>query len=143
MRHIAFTFLLAKNWMIPFVQVDVVPFEFRRILSTWCDVIVQQSGLQRTSVVLVLDRDLRAYWFIASISSRFQYVISLASFLFFPHLNEMKCIAQFCCLEDLNQGFLSFSDAAFGEWVPASRLTCSVSFDKFQPVRVSGSLQRS
>jgi hypothetical protein len=53
-----------------------------------------------------------------------------------PHLNEVECVAQFCCLEDLDQGFLSLSDAAFGERVSASGLTCSVSLDEFQPVRV-------
>ncbi|MGB2081286.1 MAG: hypothetical protein ACPHZ6_05880 [Poseidonia sp.] len=53
-----------------------------------------------------------------------------------PHLNEVECVAQFCCLEDLNQGLLSFSDAAFRERVPTSRLTCSVSLDEFQPVCV-------
>ena len=57
-------------------------------------------------------------------------------FLFLPHLHKRQGFIQLHRLEHLNQGFLSFSDAAFGKWVPASRLSSSVSLDEFQPVRV-------
>ncbi|MDA8623009.1 hypothetical protein N9L38_01925 [Candidatus Poseidoniales archaeon] len=60
----------------------------------------------------------------------------LCFLFFFPHLYEVKDITEFHSLEYLNQAFFALSDTAFGEWVPASRLSCSVSFNKIQPVCV-------
>ncbi|MDA8557561.1 hypothetical protein N9K84_03445 [Candidatus Poseidoniales archaeon] len=58
-------------------------------------------------------------------------------FLLFPNLYKRESLAQTHRLKDLNQSFLTFSDASFGEFVAASGHSCSVSFDKCKPVSVS------